>query len=333
MRQLRSEIEVGMVVIGRNEGERLKRCLASAAGSASIVVYVDSGSTDGSSEYARSIGVEVVDLDMRVPFTAGRARNAGYSHLAKLRPLTRFVQFIDGDCELFEDWIHSAIDFLSAREEYAIVAGRLKERDPEASVYNTLCDAEWTRPEGDASSCGGIFMARAAAFSECGGFNETMIAGEEPELCFRLRRSGWKLYSLAKPMATHDADMRRFSQWWKRSVRSGYAYAHRYALHFGENEKDLRKATLRVWFWGAALPVSALALAAIAGPWAATLLLAYLYQLLHGYSSSVNVIRNRRVAFLYSVFNLIGKWAQLVGEINFLAKALQKKDHNLIEYK
>ena len=37
---------VGLVAIGRNEGERLRACLASARGAAQRLVYVDSGSTD-----------------------------------------------------------------------------------------------------------------------------------------------------------------------------------------------------------------------------------------------------------------------------------------------
>jgi glycosyltransferase involved in cell wall biosynthesis len=46
--------QVGLVIIGRNEGERLRRCLASVGAGGCDVVYVDSGSTDGSSEVARS---------------------------------------------------------------------------------------------------------------------------------------------------------------------------------------------------------------------------------------------------------------------------------------
>jgi glycosyltransferase involved in cell wall biosynthesis len=54
---------VGVVVIGRNEGERLKRCLISATTQSTRVVYVDSGSSDNSPAIARDLGADVVDLD------------------------------------------------------------------------------------------------------------------------------------------------------------------------------------------------------------------------------------------------------------------------------
>ena len=214
MEELRA-VPVGAVVIGRNEGERLKRCLRSILMQIETAVYVDSGSTDGSVEFARSLGVTVVDLDMSRPFSAGRARNAGFTALTETRPDVAFVQFIDGDCELCDGWVDRATAFLTERPEYAMVAGRVKERNPENSIYNELCDMEWNLPVGESLSSGGIFMARAEAFKAVGGFNAGMIAGEEPEYCYRLRRAGWRIYNLDALMTLHDADMRRFSQWWK----------------------------------------------------------------------------------------------------------------------
>jgi len=300
---------------------------------ADAVVYVDSGSTDGSADYARSIGVGVVDLDMSLPFNAGRARNAGFSLLSRTNQGLKYVQFVDGDCELSEGWISTAKEFLEARQEYAIVIGRLKERNPKASVYNTLCDVEWTRPEGDVPSCGGIFMVRSAAFSACGGFNETMIAGEEPELSFRLREAGWRLYCLSRPMATHDAAIYRFSQWWRRTVRGGYAYAHRCSLHIGKNDSYLRVATMRVWFWALGIPALAVALWPLFGPWSTLVFLGYFYKLMRGYTSTAKVFGDRRASFLYAAFSVIGGWAQLAGQIDFLAKNAFKKGHKIMEYK
>ena len=60
---------LGVVAIGRNEGERLRRCLNSVVGRGHTVVYVDSGSTDGSTELARELGADVVELDLSLPFT------------------------------------------------------------------------------------------------------------------------------------------------------------------------------------------------------------------------------------------------------------------------
>jgi glycosyltransferase involved in cell wall biosynthesis len=85
-------IRTGLVAIGRNEGERLRRCLISAQGVYDHVVYVDSGSSDDSVALAESFGAVVVVLDTARPFTAARARNAGFATWngtrlrARLRP-------------------------------------------------------------------------------------------------------------------------------------------------------------------------------------------------------------------------------------------------------
>ena len=60
----------GVVAIGRNEGERLKRCLESASNAAQVI-YVDSGSTDGSLQWAKQAGVDAVELDVSASLYGG----------------------------------------------------------------------------------------------------------------------------------------------------------------------------------------------------------------------------------------------------------------------
>src|SRR5688572_6905256 len=184
---------VGVVIIGRNEGERLRRCLHSVLRDGRRVVYVDSGSEDGSPSYARTVGAEVVELDMFRPFTAARARNAGLGRLLESEPDTDFVQFVDGDCEIVGGWLDLAARRLAADTDTAAVCGRLRERYPERSIYNRLCDLEWNTPVGERESCGGIAMYRVADVAAAGGFDPTIAAGEEPELCMRLRRLGKRI--------------------------------------------------------------------------------------------------------------------------------------------
>jgi len=213
--------DLGCVAIGRNEGQRLVRCLDSLVGRVARVVYVDSGSTDGSVEAARARGVEVVALDTSIPFTAARARNAGVARLREIAPDARFVQLVDGDCEVVAGWLERAHAALSARRELAVVCGRRRERHPEHSVWNRIVDVEWDTPVGDAKACGGDAMMRLDALAAVGGFDPSLIAGEEPELCVRLRAAGWKIERLDAEMTLHDAAMERVEQWWKRTVRSG----------------------------------------------------------------------------------------------------------------
>ena len=154
---------------------------------------MDSGSTDKSRDLARSLGVEVVELDLSRPFTAARARNEGLDRLRDVLPGVEYVQFVNGDCEVRAEWIETARSALEADEKLAVVCGRRRERFPEASIYNTLADMEWDTPIGPAQSCGGDALFRNAALEAVGGYDPSVIAGEEPEMCFRLRAGGWTM--------------------------------------------------------------------------------------------------------------------------------------------
>src|SRR3954468_10399767 len=151
---------VGVVAIGRNEGERLRRCLESLEPAARPTVYVDSGSTDGSPDLARSLGADVVALDLSAPFTAARARNAGFERLLAIAPDVEYVQFVDGDCEVDPAWIPTATAAPDAGPEVAVVCGRRRERFPEGTLYNRLCDLEWDGAPGETDACGGDALMR-----------------------------------------------------------------------------------------------------------------------------------------------------------------------------
>lgn len=242
---------VDAVVIGRNEGERLRACIAALQPQVRRIVYVDSGSTDGSPALVAALGVEVVLLDSDVPFTAARARNAGIAALFGHADRPEFVQLVDGDCALRERWIETARAFLHADPKAALVFGRLRERFPQASIYNRLCDWEWNTPIGPARASGGNVLIRAAALQAVGGYRDEVIAAEDDEMCQRLLHQGWTLWRIAAEMAWHDAAILRFGQWWRRAVRAGHGFAQVGALHPGH----FVAARRRVWVWGAMLPV------------------------------------------------------------------------------
>ncbi len=254
---------VGIVAIGRNEGERLRRCLASIDLVGAPVVYVDSGSTDGSGAMAVSAGADLVALDMALPFTAARARNAGLERLLATHPGIDYIQFIDGDCEVERGWIAEAAAFLDANPGMAIACGRRRERFPEASFYNGVCDAEWNTPVGEAGACGGDALIRRTAIVAIGGYCDALAAGEEPELCHRLRSAGWGIWRLDLPMTIHDAEMYRFRQGWTRAVRSGLGYAQAWHTTRLAKEPLYRREALRALFWTAGIALLALAAAAL----------------------------------------------------------------------
>jgi glycosyltransferase involved in cell wall biosynthesis len=321
--------DVGVVVIGRNEGARLVRCLESLAHCRDALVYVDSGSTDGSIEAARRLGAHIVELDLSCPFTAARARNAGYEALKGLKPEVQFVQFVDGDCEIAADWIGTARAFLRSHPDVAVACGRRRERYPEASLYNRLCDDEWNTPVGEALACGGDSLVRAGAFADAGGFRPDLIAGEEPELCVRIRQRGWQIWRLDAEMTLHDAALTRFGEWWQRNVRAGYAFAavsrlHRHSPH-GIWRREVRRAVL----WGGVLPALICA-GVFLHPAALVAVGIYPIQV-----ARIAALRNWAApqSWIYAAFVMLAKLPELQGLVQYATLQLSGRNAALIEYK
>ena len=321
MPRVKPKPSVDAIVIGRNEGARLIACLQSLHGQVRRVVYVDSGSTDGSVQAAQAEGAIVVALDMSLPFTAARARNAGLKALKADAP--DYVQFIDGDCILREGWMDRAVKFLSDNLRAAVVCGRRREIHPEASVYNTLIDAEWDTPVGESRACGGDALMRHQAVSAVNGYREDLIAGEEPELCLRLRARGWTIWRIDAEMTWHDADITRFGQWWKRVERAGHAFAEGAARFSTPQTPHWQAEVQRIWIWGLGIPLVAL-FGALLHPAALLLLLAYPLQVLR---------LKGRMGWSAAFFNTLGKFPEAVGALRFYLRKVAKTETRLIEYK
>ena len=323
--------QLGLVVIGRNEGDLLRQCLESAITSIPHVVYVDSGSTDGSIAMARSLGVEIVELDLSIPFTAGRARNEGFNYLTAKYPQIELVQFVDGDCEIVSGWLKIARETLEKRADIAIACGRRRERYPD-KLYNRLCDLEWDTPIGETKACGGDFMVRVSAFERVRGFNPNLIAGEEPELCIRLRQQGWKILRIDADMTLHDAQMSSIKQWWQRALRAGYAYAEGACLYGKTAERHWVRESRSIWFWGLGLPLVAIALLLPTNN--LSVLLSFLYVVvIYRVYQSLSQQLTRKDALFYAIHCVMSKFPQTQGQIRFHWQRLQGEPSNIIEYK
>jgi GT2 family glycosyltransferase len=324
---------VPIVVIGRNEGEQLRRCICAALRESRPVVYVDSGSSDGSSGMARSHGLAVVELDSASPYTAARARNAGFQFLLGQGTSFEAVQFVDGDCELAEGWVAQASAEMERRPEVAVVCGRRRERHAGLSIYTRLCELEWDTPAGEIEHFGGDALMRVSAFRKSGGFNPHLIAGEEPELSLRLQRDGWKIVRLPREMTLHESHMTRFDQWWRRSVRSGHAYAEGAWLHGLEPEHHWLRQSLSIWFWGVAWPLAIAGVACVSLSYSALLALLYPVQTLIIYARTRKQGRCSGDALLYALFCVLGKFPQALGQMRFQAGIWFGRRSRLIEYK
>ena len=322
--------KLGVVIIGRNEGQRLATCIGSIRAPAAHVVYVDSGSTDDSVRLATALGSYVVELDPKDPFTAARARNDGFKHILRMVPDLDYVQFLDGDCEVVAGWLERATAFLNSRPDVAVVCGRRRERRPAQSVYNMLCDMEWDTPLGETKACGGDAMVRVEAFEQVGGFRADLIAGEEPELCVRLRASGWRIWRIDSEMTLHDAAMTHFSQWWRRALRSGYAFAEGAYLHGAPPERHWVWESKRAWLWGVWLPIACLAATVGLTPWGWILWLIYPVQVLR------QTLRNpgpfsQRVTL--ALFQVLSRFPEGLAQLLFMRDRWRGNHARLIEYK
>lgn len=314
-------VTVDAVVIGRNEGARLVACLASLQGQVRRIIYVDSGSTDQSVAAARDAGAEVVALALDQPFTAARARNAGLRVLAPTPP--DYVQFLDGDCVLDAGWIDAALRAFADHADAVVVCGRRRERFPEASLYNRMADREWDTPVGQAKACGGDALMRFAPVMEVGGYREDLIAGEEPELCLRLRSVGGTVWRIDAEMTLHDAALFRFGQWWRRMVRAGHAFAEGADLHGRGPERHWVAETRRALLWGVAGPVGII-VAGVAHPLGWTLALAYPAQIAR---------LARREGIAWAGLTVLGRFAEGWGALGYHVRRLQGRKRGLIEYK
>ena len=310
---------IDAVVIGRNEGARLIACLQALQGRVRRLVYVDSGSSDGSVEAARALGAQVVALDMRLGFTAARARNAGLAVLDG----PEFVQFVDGDCELQPGWFAAALAGFAAHPAAVVVCGRRRERFPEASVYNRLADLEWDTPVGPARACGGDALMRFAAVQAAGGYDANLIAGEEPELCLRLRRAGGEVWRIDAEMTLHDAALLRFGQWWRRMVRAGFAFAEGAARYGAAPERHWVVEMRRAVVWGILLPMAVL-LAGLLHPLGWFLALIYPAQVLR---------LAWRGGLAWGFFTVVGKFAEARGVMSYWGNRVLRRRRGLIEYK
>jgi GT2 family glycosyltransferase len=324
---------LAVVAIGRNEGERLVRCLESVAPGGLPIVYVDSGSTDGSVEAARRRGASVVELDLSTPFTAARARNEGLARALSLVPDLELVQFVDGDCEVLPGWLDAGVRALAEQPGVAAVCGRVRERNREATIYNRLCDLEWDLPPGETLACGGNALYRVRAFQEVGGFDSRLIGGEEPELCVRLRRQGWKILRLGDDMVWHDAAMTRFGQWWRRSLRAGWSFAEGAAMHGASPERHWARENRSILFWGALVPLASLLLAVSSRGVSLLLLAGYPVLALRIYRSARRRGVAPRDARALAAFTVLGKFPQAIGQAQFKAMRLLGRRRRVVDWR
>jgi glycosyltransferase involved in cell wall biosynthesis len=326
---------LSVVVIGRNEGARLAKCLNSIQKvegvSVKEIIYVDSASTDDSPELASLHGATVIVVQSERP-TAALGRNAGWRAAQ-----SDLVLFLDGDTVLHADFPRWACDALSLDRSIAAVWGHRREIHPEASIFNRILDLDWMYKPGFTEFCGGDVLIRRKVLSEVDGFDEKLIAGEEPELCRRMRAGGYKVLHIDHPMTGHDLEITRLSQYWKRATRAGHAYAEVSERYMGSEDpswtSERRGNLIRGIFWPFSL-VSAILLSIQFGFLAPAL---WLTVLLLASARSAWKARwketNPWILLLYGIHSHLQQAPILVGQFQYELDKRQGRTRKLIEYK
>lgn len=332
---------VGAVAIGRNDWAHIARGLPTLTRQVQHVVYADSGSTDGSPERARALGVHVVEIT-QPPHSAARGRQVGFEHLLLIDPSIRYVQFIDGDCLLDPSWLETAVKFMEEHPRCATLAGRRREEFPGNTLYNALIDIEWDGRPGPADYLGGDSLCRVDAVKQIGGWNVTLIAGEDPDFGFRMKDAGWENHRLADLMDVHDVDMRSFRSYWLRVVRAGYCYLEVGWLHRHGTGRWWLKRVRSSILYGGLMPlawIAGLALMFMLNPWwiglalALPITLIYLRLLLKLYTFAKSKDASLKHALAYAGLNTLCKLALFQGTVKRLLYAMRGKQAALIEYK
>jgi glycosyltransferase involved in cell wall biosynthesis len=328
---------LSVVVIGRNEGDRLVACLESVRQLRGVngeieLIYVDSASTDGSPARAAALGARVVPVEAS-HLTAALARNCGFA--AASAP---YLLFLDGDTIVHPDFARVALDALAADPTVAAVWGHRRELHPERSLYNRVLDLNWMVRPGFSQYCGGDVVMRREVLAAVQGYDPTLIAGEEPEVCRRIRAQGFRILHVDAPMTKHDFNMTRVRQYWRRALRSGHAYAE-VSRRFRNTDDPLwQKARVRNLQRGAFWTVSAgLALTlSIARrsplPALAWLVWLVLMAVRSGWKARWKS-RDAGTLFLYGLHCHLEQVPIFFGQLRFDLDAWRGKRRGLIEYK
>jgi len=195
-------MRLSVVVPVRNDAVRLGRCLASLGTGSSIpdaIVVADNGSSDNSSEVARTSGARVLSLP---GLKVSALRNA-----AARETNTELLAFVDADHELAAGWTAAAVDVM--RDEAVGAAG---------ARYLSPADGTWvqhmygllrgrTIGTRDTDWLGsGNMVVRRNAFDSIGGFDASLEACEDVDLCRRLRAAGFRIIGDERLRSVHHGD-------------------------------------------------------------------------------------------------------------------------------
>jgi glycosyltransferase involved in cell wall biosynthesis len=212
------------------------------------VLYVDSASEDDTVKIAGKFPIRILQLRREWTLTPSAGRFIGYQHASG-----RYLAFVDGDSVLDPRWLAESCAFLRDNPDYGGVAGILEKVclsddgacAPVAPNFDRRSATSGVRTVG---SLPGIATYQRQAMAKAGTFNPYLPTGEECEVALRIRRAGYKLARIARPMCTtHTLPPESVREIMRRSRAHLYDYGAtlRYCL---TNGSGLRFSIEQMWF-------------------------------------------------------------------------------------
>jgi len=146
------------------------------------------------------------------------------------------VLFLDGDMELCQGWLRKALEVLRQQPDVAVVTGLVVDRPLHTERSDTFVVEQVDAPVRltDVKHGGGAALYRRAVLNEVGPFNPHFYSDEEPELCVRIRRRGYRVVELDCPAVCHYTEpheaISTLLARWKRKLYLGPGQILRYHL-------------------------------------------------------------------------------------------------------
>ena len=232
---------VSIIVIGRNEAQRIEKCLRSVFASLPSredceVIYVDSASEDDTVAIASRFPIRILQLRNSWKLSPSAGRYIGYQHARG-----KYLLFVDGDSLLFKRWLINACAFLDNNPTCGGVAGimhqaYLSRKGNCIAVAKNYFSQRPSEPVRQAVSLSGIAMYRRDAMEKAGTFNPFLTTGEECELALRIQDAGYSLARIYEPMCiTYSSPRETVREIMRRSRGKLYDYGTtlRYCLKNG----------------------------------------------------------------------------------------------------
>jgi len=197
---------ISFIVIGRNEGWKLKNTFESIFNAVSIckiesfeIIYVDSNSTDESIPNALEYGtISVIRLSKY--YNPAIARNVG-----ALNSKGDILIFLDGDMELNPSFLDLAIidNKLVKPLVGGVVVDRIIRKD--GTLIN---EVEYHKKEFAYYKLitGGAFLIEKELWELIGGMDNRFVKSADPELGLRLAKKGFLLYCIPHTFVFHNND-------------------------------------------------------------------------------------------------------------------------------